>query len=209
MSFKSVIKAAFLLFLGFQLSFAEAKPVELERRCLYTGSIRLRHYANNTDLGWVGNIEPWRLYWTTNSTQKLPLSFTYQDPDTSVLDPHFDEAAMKDTSPGYPFVGLAGSNTLSSTSAAAPYFTRSNAVPYGPPQTVGNADVTGGSSQTFVWKLNPITKELTGIWTNPNGTVVPTFFYTNPATSIPEIRMSGYSGTNLILRKIRLYFEEA
>ncbi|KAH6916379.1 hypothetical protein BKA70DRAFT_1255526 [Coprinopsis sp. MPI-PUGE-AT-0042] len=203
MSFGAITQAAALFLLGFQLSFINAKPVQLERRCLYTGSIRLKHYANNADLGWMGNVQPNRLYWTTNSPQKLPLSFTYQDPNTVFA------IKIGDTSPGYPFVGVAGESTLTTVpSSPAPYFTRSNAVPFGLPQSVGNADTTG-KSQTFVWKFNPATKELSGVWTNPDGTVIPTFFYTSPVwATYPEIRMAGDDGSGTILRKLRLYFEE-
>ncbi|KAH6916378.1 hypothetical protein BKA70DRAFT_1395936 [Coprinopsis sp. MPI-PUGE-AT-0042] len=214
MSIRSIVQTALLLFLSFQLSFTNAMPVQLDRRCLYTGSIRLKHYANNSDIGWMGNIQPQRLYWTANLTEKLPLSLTYQDPDTIFCDQdcgtpmlfipysRSEEVVLQDAS-ALPFVGVSGDYIFSPSSTVAPHFVRSNAVPYGPSQNVGNSAPVGtGKSQTFVWKFNPTTSELTGVWTNPDGTVIPTFFYTNPATSIPEIRMSGHSGTNLILRKI-------
>ncbi|KAH6889072.1 hypothetical protein BKA70DRAFT_886243 [Coprinopsis sp. MPI-PUGE-AT-0042] len=134
---------------------AAASPI------FFSGSIRIRTLSGGAPVGWVGNAVGGLLVPTTNLGERLPLSFTYVDSAT------FVELNIQDNAQ-YRYVGVAAS-TLGAMSSANGFIVRSNSVPLGPPMPNGHSAASPATSETFIWKFDPSTNELTATWTNPGG----------------------------------------
>ncbi|KAH6889073.1 hypothetical protein BKA70DRAFT_1442690 [Coprinopsis sp. MPI-PUGE-AT-0042] len=175
---------------------AAASPIS------YSGTIAIRDNSGTASMGWMASgLASGNIVYTSSPSGKLPVSFTYYD-SGSVF-----EIGVQDTA-NYRYVGVAGS-TLGSNNANAFNLVRTNSVPYGPPQTVGHSASSGPQgSESFIWKLNPTSNELTAVWVNPSGNVItPTYFYVS-GPSGSNIRLSGHGNLNAaLLTKVRLFWE--
>ncbi|PPQ66514.1 hypothetical protein CVT24_007063 [Panaeolus cyanescens] len=141
----------------------------------YSGTIRVDKRSGGS-LGYLGsNLVSGRFTVTSNSNQKLGVSFNYLNTNTEL------QLKITSDSSSYPYVGAKGGILLSNAFS----FDNSKADLVRTNQVGNSGSVSGfagnssgsGITQSFIWKFNPTTKEITASWTHLWGDTDVYIFY--------------------------------
>ncbi|PPQ81734.1 hypothetical protein CVT24_003320 [Panaeolus cyanescens] len=169
----------------------------------YAGKIRVVRHSNGNFVGYFGQdlTDAGRFTITTSTATAVAVSFGYVSASLPVQ--------LKITAvwmmlifgtPNWPAIGAAGA-TLSNNVLAS--VVGSNEVPSGAtPQNVGNSRGSGGS-ETYIWKYNISSGEITAEWVNPNGAIVTVYPYYVAAGADAGLHLStngNYGGGYIRLR---------
>lgn len=168
----------------------------------FSGFIQVKDFANpNTVHGWFSrSLWNGRILLAIGNGNRLPVGFTYYSRDRVF------EMPISDADP-FHFAGVAASNLLHQSASTQNNFIRTNsAAPNAGPQTVGHA-AGAGTSESYIWKFDPTTKELTGVFSNTANSEIPVYFYVTNGAGDRFLSLSGHPnlGSAKAVTKVSLY----
>ncbi|PPQ66515.1 hypothetical protein CVT24_007064 [Panaeolus cyanescens] len=166
----------------------------------YSGTVKVKNASNNSNLGYIqkGLTGGGRFTISSLSSTAVVVSLSFVSSSSPL------QLSINSNTPNWPYIGGAGA-TLQSNNNNRVSIVGTNSVPSGStPQNVGNSSGSNGS-ESYIWKFNPNTNEITAEWVNPNGSTPAVYIYYSSSGANSGLHLSANSNLSGGYTRVRLY----